>query len=209
MPKATAARTIIVDSHSFFRTGMRVCLEQAGYIVLGELECLNEALEQITVTRPELVVAGPSLEEHTSLELCRRVSNRQSGIKLIILSKEADDPLFQADAIYAGATACLRPDLNHTDFCVVLAHVLSGHYLFPREILPRAFQPIKLTSREHEVLKLMAGGQTDREIADQLVLSVNTVRNHSQRILEKLEAPNRQIAVRRARRRGLVSSAMH
>ena len=79
---------------------------------------------------------------------------------------------------------------------------MTGHQLFSRGILSLAFQQIELTARERTVLKLLAESKTDREIAAALGLSVATVRNHSQHILEKLGVHNRHEAVRRARRLG-------
>jgi DNA-binding NarL/FixJ family response regulator len=79
---------------------------------------------------------------------------------------------------------------------------MAGHPLFSREILSLAFWPTELTAREREVLKLLAEGKTDREIAAALVLSLPTVRKHSQKVLEKLDVHERREAVRRARRLG-------
>jgi DNA-binding NarL/FixJ family response regulator len=81
---------------------------------------------------------------------------------------------------------------------------MAGHPLFSREVLSLAFRPSELTAREREVLSLLAEGKTDREIADTLVLSLNTVRKHSHQILEKLDVHTRHEAVRRARRLGWV-----
>jgi len=119
-------------------------------------------------------------------------------------SRHANDPLFQADAANAGASACLPREASEQECLSTIAAVMAGHPLFAREILSLAFRPAELTAREREVLQLLAEGKTDREIADALVLSITTVRKHSRQILEKLDVHTRHEAVRRARRLGWV-----
>jgi DNA-binding NarL/FixJ family response regulator len=112
--------------------------------------------------------------------------------------------LFQADAVYTGVTACVRPETTSEELLTVIVQVMAGQRLFSHEIFALAFQPIELAERERDVLRLMADGKTDREIADTLSLKFNTVRNHTRHILEKLSVNSRQEAIWRARGRGIV-----
>jgi DNA-binding NarL/FixJ family response regulator len=111
---------------------------------------------------------------------------------------------FQADAANAGASACLPSEACEHECLSTIGAAMAGHQLFSREVLSLAFRPIELTSREREVLQLLAQGKTDREIADVLVLGLTTARKHSHSILEKLGVHERREAVRRARRLGWV-----
>lgn len=121
-----------------------------------------------------------------------------------MITEHWHDPLFLADAAYSRASACLRRRVKRKDFLAVINSVMAGQTLFPLEILAQAFEPINLTPREREVLKLMAEGKRDREIAEMLVTSFYTIRNHVRHILKKLDVHDRKEAVRRARRRGLI-----
>ncbi len=114
------------------------------------------------------------------------------------------DPLFQTDAVYAGASACLPIGTSDAECLAAISAVMAGHQLFPREILAQGLQLIALTPRERAVLKLLAEGKTDREIANALTVKTATIRTHTQHILEKLGVHSRQEAVWRARHRGLV-----
>ncbi len=204
MSNGSTARVIIVDPTQYFREGMRNCLAAGKHIALGEARNLGEALQSLDTLNPDLVVIGQNLAEHESLALCREITSRWPTIKTIIYTKHADDPLFQTDAVYAGASACLPIGTSDAECLAAISAVMAGHQLFPREILTEGLQPIDLTPRERAVLKLLAEGKTDREIAHTLTVKTATIRTHTQHILEKLGVHSRQEAVWRARHRGLV-----
>lgn len=201
---SSTARVIIVDPTQYFCTGMRNCLAAGKHVVLGEARNLEEALHQLETLNPDLVVIGQNIAEHESLEICREITSRWPHIKTIIYTTLADDPLFQTDAVYAGASACLPIGTGDAECLAAITAVMSGHQLFPREILTEGLHPVALTPREREVLKLLAEGKTDKEIAQTLTLAFRTVRNHAHNILQKLDSRNRHEAVQRAKRRGLV-----
>lgn len=194
MPEIIAARAIKIDPSSFFREGLDSCLSKGGHVAVLHASSPEEVWPQADTLHPDLALVGPNLAEDQSLALCRAMISRWPALKIILFSPHADDLLFQADAASAGANACLA----------AITAVLAGHQLFSRGVLSQPFRPEELTAREREVLNLLAGEKTDREIAEMLGLSVNTVHNHSQRILEKLGVHERREAVRRARRRGWV-----
>ncbi len=199
-----SVRVLLVDPSPPFYAGIRDCLMLGRHVPLGQVRNLEEALRQADSLHPDLILVGPHIVEDESLAVCREVSSRWPSIKTIIFTMHADDPLFQSDAVYAGAAACLWQGVTDEECLKAVDAVMAGHQLFSREILAPDRQPIALTAREREVLKLIAEGKTDREIANTLVLSHRTVRNYSQRILQKLGIHSRQEAVRRARRRGLI-----
>ena len=203
MANAGIARAIVVDSRLLFGEMLQTCLAKGGHTILGQAQTLDEALMQIDTLHPNLVILGPELAEH-SLCICREIICYSPESKVIIFSKHADEPLFQADAFQVGASACPHAEITIEELQVVIDQVLSGQRLFPHESYSLAFQPIELTRREREVLRLIVDGKSDKEIADALGLKFNTVRNHTQHILEKLGVHSRQEAMWRARSRGLV-----
>ncbi len=213
MANAEIAQALIVDARPLFGEALRACLAKGGHKILGQAQSVDEAIQQIDAMEPNLVILGSHLAE-TSLLLCRDLISRLSTLKIILFTAHANDLLFQADAVYASIAACVHPETTNEELLEVIAKVLAGQRLFSQEILSLAFQPIELTERERDVLRLMVEGKSDREIADALNLKFNTVRNHTQHILEKLGVHSRQEAVWRARHRGFVkgygsSSAMH
>ncbi|MBI5305177.1 MAG: response regulator transcription factor [Chloroflexi bacterium] len=204
MPETIVARVLIADPSPLFHEGMSTCLREGKHCGLGIAQTRAEIFPQVATLQPNLVLLGSHLEEQEAFLICREIAHRQSTVKPVFLTPHANDPIFQVDAAFAGAVACLPQDISREEFLVAIDAVMRGHILFSRQILSLAFDPIKFTDKEHTVLKLMADGKTDREIADGLVLSVNTIRKHSQRVLEKLGVHTRQHAVQRARRRGLI-----
>lgn len=162
------------------------------------------ALQELENLRPDLVVLGPHLEEAEAFTLSREITLRVPDSKVVIFTARMDDPLFQADAAYVGIGACLSRIMSDEECLAIIANVVTGHQSFSPEILTLAFQSIRLTRRECDVLRFMAGGKTDQEIASALGLKPSIIRNHSQHILEKFDVHERREAVRRARRRGWV-----
>ena len=203
MANAEIARAIVVDPRLLFGEVLRACLVTGGHKILAETRTSDEALAQIDALHPNLVILGPHLAGN-SLCVCHQVIHHSPAIKVIIFTAHVDEPLFQADAVHAGASACLHAEFTNEELLAVIAQVLAGQRLFSHEILSLAFQPIELTGRERDVLRLMVDGKSDKEIADALRLKFNTVRNHTQHILEKLSVHSRHEAIWRARHRGLV-----
>ncbi len=203
LPEAPPARTIL-DPSPFFCEGICSCLNAGGHVTLACAQNLDEIFQGQAALFPNLALVGPNILEHESLIVCRELIHRWPTLKIILFSHHVNDPLFQADAASAGASACLPREAGEQECLSTIAAVLAGHQLFSREVMSLAFRPIELTVREREVLQLLAQGKTDREIADALVLSITTVRKYSHQILEKLDVHTRHEAVRRAQRLGWV-----
>ena len=203
MPGTFIVRAIVADPRPPFGDAMRACLVKGGHVVLNQARDFDEAMRQVDSLHPDLMIVGPHLAL-SSLPACREMIARVPTLKVILITAHADEMLFQADAAHAGIAACLRPETSDEELLAVIAKVMTGEQLFSHEILSLAFQPIKLTARELQVLSHMAEGKTDREIADALNLRFATIRNHTRHILEKLNVHTREEAVWRARARGLV-----
>lgn len=203
MPETTFLRAFVIDPRPLFGGAMRACMSKGGHALLGQALTLSEGLSQVDSLQPDLLIVGPHVGE-SGLTICRDIRHRLPTLKIILFTAHADDSLFQADAVYTGVSALVRPESTDAECLAVIAQLKAGQPFFPQEFLALASQPIHLTVRERDVLKLMAEGRTDHEVADALGLKVSTVRNHVQRILEKLSVRSRREAIWRAQRRGLI-----
>jgi DNA-binding NarL/FixJ family response regulator len=197
-------KVVILDPNQFFCTGLEICLVKAGYSVLGHACHLLDLLEPPGGCVPNLVAIGPNFAEPEAFTLCRGLLRRWPNVKLILYTSHTADPLVQVDAFHMGIRAVLSPESSEPETMKTLQIVLAGSLTFTKEILKT--HPITLTPREHDVLRLIAEGKSDREIAEAINLRVATVRNYSQQILEKLGVHSRHDALRRARRLGWLAS---
>lgn len=204
MAEQTQVRAVVIAPNPLFYEGISSYLSRAGHTAIAQAPDGETRLRQVRSLRPDLVILGPRLAEDQSLALCRELTRQWPGIKIIVVTDEAGNALFQVDTAYSGACACLPVELGERECLSAIEAVMAGHILFRHGILSQAFQPSSLTEREGESVKLLAEGRTNREVADRLKLAVSTVHNHTQRIMEKLGVHSRAEAVRRARRRGLV-----
>lgn len=195
-------QVLVIDPSLLFCEGISRVLARREGAVLASAPDEATGLQLVHSLQPTLVILGPHLPEDRSLALCREIGQQAPASKIIVITEQAGDPLFQADAAYSGAAACLPVDVDTQECLSAMEAVIAGHVLFPYDSLSQAFQLPALTERERAVLRLLAEGKSHREVAVALKLAVSTVRNHSQRILKKLEVHSRAEAVRRARRRG-------
>jgi len=199
-----ARRILIIDPSMIFYEGLCRCLGQGACTAMAQAQSPEELLQGLNELHPDLSVIGPNLAEHESLAVCRALIARHPGQKGIIITEHWSDTLFLVDAAQAGAAACVRRRIGFQQCLDTISMVMAGHQLFSREVLVQAFQNIGLTAREVDMVKCMAEGKTDREIASALSIAPRTARNHAQHVLEKLSVHDRKEAVRRARRRGWV-----
>jgi DNA-binding NarL/FixJ family response regulator len=197
-------RAIVIDPYPACCEGISNYLSRGGHVILGQGRDLENGLRQLHSLKPNLVILGPHLRQPQSLTLCRELKRRRPSVNVIIMAEESEDPRFLVDVASAGAVACLPGDVGEEELLSVVDAVVTGRVLFPREILSQSYQLSKLTEREQQVLRLLSEGKTDREVAETLGLARSTIRNHSQRILDKLEVHSRAEAVKRARRLGWI-----
>ena len=206
-------RVLIADDHLFYREGLRVMLGAVPEIQLvGEATTGDEAIERALALQPDVVLMDLKMPGATGIEATRRIVRESPRIGVLVLTMFDDDSVFAA--IRAGARGYLLKDARLDDVVRAIDAVGRGEAIFSPSIAERLLayfarnRPIptafpELTEREHEILALIAHGHSNEQIAEQLVVSIKTVRNHVSTIFSKLQVADRAQAVVRAREAGL------
>lgn len=204
-------RVLVVDDHSVLRSGLRLMLEQEeGLEFAGEAASAEEALRGLERTQPDVVMLDIQMPGMGGLEGAGHIKERRAGVKLLILwmHDETDDI---RRAFGAGADGYLVKTAADEELVRALRAVASGErYLHP-SLGAKLAQPAaptgpvdELSPREREVLRLLALGFTNQEIARELVVSVRTVESHRAHVMTKLRADSRAAMVRHALDAGLL-----
>lgn len=209
-------RVLIADDHALFRDGLRSLLEARGVQVLAEARNGREAIDLARAHQPEIVLMDLRMPEMDGLDATRALTAELPQVKVVVLTASEDDAdLFEA--IKSGAQGFLLKDLEADQFLGLLQGVLRGEPAltpslakkllgeFARPTQRQERAPEALTEREQEVLELLVQGITsNRELAERLVVSENTVKYHLRNILDKLHLQNRAQVIAYALRHGLV-----
>ena len=209
-------RVLICDDHPLFREGLRAILrEQAAFEVVGDAKNGNEAVESARRLRPDVVLMDIDMPELSGLEATRRIVDAKLSGKVLILSLYDDEDLI-AGCLDAGAAGYVLKDGPSAQLLYAIEAVHRGE----RYVSPRALAVVVehkqggpkrtgtrydlLTDREREVLKLLADGDSSKEIATKLSLSVKTVEVHKYNLMRKLDIHNRAGLVKYAIKKKLV-----
>ena len=211
-------RVLLVDDQNLVRQGVRSLLSLAeGIEVIGEASDGKQALEVIPKLNPDVVLMDMRMPVMSGLEALQALARTQSLPPTIILTTFDDDQLVLA-GIKAGARGYLLKDVSLEQLAEAIRSVAAGgtvirpalteRVLRGLEHVKRDFEalspPDPLTKREVEILRLMAGGYSNREIADALGTAEGTVKNHASSILSKLGVRDRTRAVLKALERGYI-----
>jgi len=209
-------RVLIVEDQTLMRQGLRTILElEPGFEVVGEAGDGQEGMERALTLRPDLVLMDVQMPRMNGVEATRQITTLVPHTQVIILTTfDYDEYVF--DGIKAGARGYLLKDLPATELLSTLRRVHAGESIiqpsiamrmiaeFSRRQTPTAATVEPLTERERDVLRLLADGLSNKEIAARLVLAEGTIKNHVSAILDKLHAANRTQAARMARDQGLI-----
>ncbi|MFN8456774.1 MAG: response regulator transcription factor [Anaerolineae bacterium] len=212
-------RILLVDDHVLFREGLAGLLNsQVGFNVAGQAGSVHEAIVAARTLQPDLVLMDFGLPDGTGLDATRVILAERPETKLVFLTvHEEDDRLFAA--IRSGAKGYLLKNVPVAKLLTFLQGVEQGEAAISPVMASRILEEFsrleprrgrertdtgELTSRELEVLRELAQGVSNREIADHLVIAENTVKNHVRNILAKLNLRNRREAANFARQQELV-----
>jgi DNA-binding NarL/FixJ family response regulator len=214
-------RILIADDHAIVREGLRAVLgSEPDMEVVGDAITGKEVVEQAAELRPDLILMDIQMPDLNGIEATRRILGVNPGIGVVVLTMFADDDSVFS-AMRAGARGYVLKGAPPSEILRVLRAVAEGEAHFGPEIALRltnffsappppptgeAFS--ELTSREREILDLIAQGHTNAKIARQLFVSPKTVRNHISHIFTKLQIADRTQAILRAREAGLGGDAV-
>ncbi len=206
-------RILLADDHAVVRQGFRLILEaQPDLEIVGEASNGREAAELAARLRPDVVVMDVAMPELSGIEATRRLGVESPRTRVLALSMHKDS-VYVREILRAGARGYLLKDAIDRDLVAAIRAVARGEgYLSPAvsdavlsDYRRHVTDPLDLlTSREREVLQLIAEGKTNKEIANLLKLSVYTVDSHRGRIMEKLNVHTTSDLVRFAMRKGLI-----
>ena len=198
-------RVLIADDHTLFRQGISMLLSsQSNVQVVGEVSSASEAVEQCAARNPDVVIMDISMHGLSSFEAVRQIKKAQPRTKVLFLSM-FDDEEYLRQALESGASGYLVKDTPTQELVAAIHEVgRGGTHLSPRLLnhlvndfrgRSRATEQVPrfntLTSRETEVLKVLAEGQSVKEIACDLGLSVKTVEAHKFNLMRKLDIHNK------------------
>jgi DNA-binding NarL/FixJ family response regulator len=215
VPTPLVSRILIADDHALVRDGVKhVINAEPDLAVVAEAGDGAEAVERAIAEDIDLAILDISMPRMTGLQAAQQLSQRKPDLRLLMLSMY-DNEQFLFEALKAGASGYVLKSSADDDIVTACRAAMRGHsFLYPsavntliRDFVQRSgtegtFEP--LTPRELEVLKLIAEGQTSKEIAETLVLSVKTVERHRADILHRLGMRDRVDLTRYAIRRGLI-----
>ena len=208
---ADAIRVLIADDSPLFRRGISVVLATEEEIcVIAEAENGDDAVMKAAEFAPDVVLMDVRMPRVNGIEAARAIRGSSPSTKIIMLTvSDEDDDLYEA--IKAGANSYLLKEVSVEEVPEAIRAVVQGQSLISPSMASKLLHEYTslarradekqqaptpaLTQREHEVLKLVAKGQSNREIGDELYISENTVKNHVRNILEKLHLHSRMEAV--------------
>lgn len=213
-------RVLIADDHTLFRDGLRALLASIPDIaVVGEASSGREAVRLAIDHQPDVILMDIQMPDLNGIEATRQILRASPHIGIIILTMFQDDDSVFA-VMRAGARGYVLKGADQAVLLRAVRAVANGESLFSPEIASRLIQFFanlepasrpelfpELTEREREILSLIADGNTNAEIAEKLVISMKTVRNHVSNIFSKLQVADRAQAAIRARQAGLGASA--
>ena len=209
---------LVVDDHDLFRTGLRSLLEEHGVQVVGEASNGEQAVRLSRELAPDVVVMDLNMPGMTGVEATRKISGVVPLARVVVLTI-SDQDTDVIDAIVAGACGYLLKDASIDDLLRGISSAAIGESLISPHIAAKVLQRVRaantlpgaadairseLSDREIEVLKLIANGHDNAEIATELFISPKTVKNHISNILMKLQIENRIQAAVYAVRSGIV-----
>jgi DNA-binding NarL/FixJ family response regulator len=204
-------RVLIADDHALFRRGLQMVLKQEPDIeVVGEAEDGHEAVQKAQELMPDVILMDVRMPRRSGIEATKQVKDLLPHVKILMLTiSDEESDLY--DAIKAGASGYLLKEISIDEVAGAIRSVWAGQSRISPSMASKLlaefqamskraderqqFPAPRLTEREMEVLKLVAQGLNNRDIAAQLFISENTVKNHIRNILEKLHLHSRMEAV--------------
>mgnify|MGYP000359589551 CR=1 FL=1 len=211
-------RLLLADDHTMLRQSLRRTMEDEGLEVVGEAGDGDEAARLAEELKPDVVLMDVSMPVLDGVEATRLISEHTPGVAVVMLTMHADADVVDR-AIKAGAVGYLVKDCTTEELVRTVRQAANGETVLSADLAASMLEEMRtpsaapepakraesvLSKREEEVLQLIAEGGSTTEVAQQLFISVKTVKNHLASIYEKLDARDRTQAVLQAVRMGIV-----
>jgi len=208
-------RLMIVDDHEVVRMGLRAALDiEPDFTVVAEAGNGKEAIEKARAHQPDIVLMDVRMDGMDGIEACREIRSEYPDTRVLMLTSFAEEETVVA-ALLAGAAGYVLKNVARSRLLEALRSVARGESLLDSKVTKGVLEKLvagkdkpapddELTPREREVLILIAEGATNKEIAQKLVVSENTARNHVSHILGKLGFNRRSEAAAYAVKKGLL-----
>lgn len=211
LAEKSVVRILIVDDHPVVRHGLAQLLQQQSDLqIVGEASNAPEALKQIELVNPDLVIVDVSLAGGSGIELIKQIKARDPNIKMLVQSFH-DESLYAERALHAGAMGYVNKQVATTKIIEAIRQVLRGEVYLSSPMANRMLRRVvggqdelkrssmdTLSDRELEVFDLIGKGMTTRDIAEKLHLSPKTIETHRENIKTKLKLRNSVELVRHA-----------
>jgi two-component system response regulator NreC len=206
---------VLVDDHAVVRSGLRLLLEsQGGIEVVGEAGNAKDAVFRARAIKPDVILLDVVMPGESGIDVLPKLLKESPATKVLVLSMQ-DDPSYVREAFAAGAHGYVLKEAADEEVVAAVREIANGgHYVHPTlgarmvaaEAQERAAADADpLSEREREVLRLLALGHTNQEIAEQLYISVRTAESHRAHIMQKLRLTTRAELVRYALSHGLLT----
>jgi two-component system invasion response regulator UvrY len=208
-------KVLIADDHTVVREGLKSIVEEHyGKVTFGDARDGGEALELIWKEEWDLVLLDIRMPGRDGLEVLREARKERPRMPILILSGSSENE-YGVRALRDGASGYISKDAPEVEFLTAVAEVLAGRSYVPAEVVQQLAREVahpggkpaqeKLSDREYQVMKMLAGGKTVKEVAAELSLSVKTVSTYRTRILEKLGLASNVEIARFAIKAGLIA----
>jgi len=223
MMKSEKITVLLAEDHQIVREGLRKLLESEPDLeVVGEATTGRQAVTLAKKLRPAIVVMDIAMPQLNGLEATRQILQAGTGARVLILSAHSDDT-YVAQALAFGATGFLLKQTSSNDLAAAIRELEKGNTYFSPSVarirqrgnqksLDRKGQlktkAIQLTSREMEVLQLIAEGAANKQIADELKISIKTVEKHREHLMQKLDLHETASLTRYAIEAGIIESSV-
>lgn len=200
-------RVVLADDHTMVRQGLRSLLEKSGIAVVGEAANGHDAIRTAVELAPDVLVMDVAMPRLNGVEATARIAKEAPSTRVLMLSMH-DAEEYVHRAIGAGASGYLLKGSGIADLVAAVRAVAAGHAFFSptvaRYLLKERGGNTALTTREYEVLQLVAEGHSNSDIAQMLHISPRTIEGHRANIMKKLRIHDLPALVRYAIRHGLV-----
>jgi DNA-binding NarL/FixJ family response regulator len=210
---ATTVRVLIVDDHDMFAESLQLALSaERDLTVVGTASTLAQARAMVVATSPDVVLLDHRLPDGLGVDAITELRSLRPAVNVVVLTAAAEDSMLVA-ATEAGCAGFILKTSPLDDLVAAVRTAAAGEIMVSSDLLARLLNRLQhqqerpehaLTAREREILVLIGEGLTNGTIAKRLFISVNTVRNHVQRILAKLDAHSKLEALSVAIREGLI-----